>query len=84
MTREEAIKRIKEFGLYHAIEDLPHSMYTVEAFNMAIKSLEAWDKVYVEIADIYCGSYCDNPYTAYQVRETALEIIEKHLKEVEE
>lgn len=32
MTYEEAIKRIKEFGLYHAISDLPHSALTVEAF----------------------------------------------------
>lgn len=41
LTREEAIKRIKEFGLYHAIEDLPNSTKTVEAFNMAIEALKA-------------------------------------------
>lgn len=40
MTYEEAIKRIKEFGLYHAIGDLPHSALTVEAFQMAIEALE--------------------------------------------
>lgn len=39
LTREEAIKRIKEFGLYHAIGDLPNSAKTVEAFNMAIEAL---------------------------------------------
>lgn len=40
MTNKEAIKRIKDFGLYHAIRDLPNSAYTVEAFEMAIKALE--------------------------------------------
>lgn len=40
MTNKEAIKRIKDFALYHAIRDLPNSAYTVEAFEMAIKSLE--------------------------------------------
>ena len=40
MNREEAIKRIRDFGLYHAIEDLPHSTKTVEAFEMAIQALE--------------------------------------------
>ena len=40
MTNKEAIKRIKDFALYHAIRDLPNSAYTVEAFEMAIKALE--------------------------------------------
>lgn len=40
MTREDAIKRIRYFGLYHAISDNPHSTRTVEAFEMAIKALE--------------------------------------------
>ena len=39
MKKEEAIRRIKEFGLYHAIGDLPNSAKTVEAFNMAIEAL---------------------------------------------
>ena len=43
ITREEAIKRIKEFGLYHAIGDLPNSAKTVEAFNMAIEALQTID-----------------------------------------
>lgn len=41
MTREEAIRCIKEFGLYHAIGDLPNSAKTVEAFRMAIEALSA-------------------------------------------
>lgn len=40
MTREEAVRRIREFGLHHAIEDLPYSHYTVQAFKMAIEALE--------------------------------------------
>lgn len=40
MTENEAIKRVKEFGLYHAIGDLPYSTPTVKAFEMAIKALD--------------------------------------------
>lgn len=40
MTENEAIKRVKEFGLHHAIGDLPNSAFTVKAFEMAVKSLE--------------------------------------------
>jgi len=40
ISREEAIRRIREFGLYHAIGDLPHSTHTVESFNMAINDME--------------------------------------------
>lgn len=36
------------------------------------------DKIRTEIADIYCGQYCDNPYTANAIRERALEIIDKY------
>ena len=43
MTNKEAIKRIKDFALYHAIRDLPNSAYTVEAFEMAIRALENQD-----------------------------------------
>lgn len=44
MTNKEAIKRIKDFALYHAIRDLPNSVYTVEAFEMAIRALENQDR----------------------------------------
>ena len=39
MTENEAIKRVEEFGLYHAIGDLPYSTLTVKAFEMAIEAL---------------------------------------------
>lgn len=44
MTPQEAIERIEEFGLHHAIGDLPHSMRTVEAFEMAINALKQQEK----------------------------------------
>lgn len=40
MTENEAIERVKEFGLHHAIGDLPNSMLTVKAFEMAINALK--------------------------------------------
>lgn len=40
MTEKEAIKRVEEFGLHHAIGDLPNSAFTVKAFEMAIAALE--------------------------------------------
>ena len=60
MKKEEAIRRIKEFGLYHAIGDLPNSAKTVEAFNMAIEALseEAKTGEWIEIEN---GEYlCSN------------------------
>lgn len=49
MTNKEAIKRIKDFALYHAIRDLPNSAYTVEAFEMAIRALENQDRGVVSV-----------------------------------
>lgn len=40
MTENEAIKRVEEFGLHHAIGDLPNSALTVKAFEMAIEALK--------------------------------------------
>lgn len=40
MTENEAIKRVEEFGLHHAIGDLPYSTLTVKAFEMAIVALK--------------------------------------------
>ncbi len=37
---KRAIARIRDFGLHHAIKDLPHSTYTVEAFELAIECME--------------------------------------------
>ena len=60
MKKEEAIRRIKEFGLYHAIGDLPNSAKTVEAFNMAIEALSEESKT-GEWIEIENGEYlCSN------------------------
>lgn len=40
ITIQEAIKRIDEFAIHHAIKDLPNSAYTVESFDMAIEALQ--------------------------------------------
>lgn len=66
MTPQEAIKRIEEFGLHHAIRDLPHSAYTVEAFKMAVEALSAqpeqrtgkWIKMSDADGVYYCCSEC--------------------------
>lgn len=39
MTENETIKRVEEFGLHHAIGDLPNSALTVKSFEMAIEAL---------------------------------------------
>lgn len=45
MTVGEAIKRINEFALHHAIQELPNSARTVEAFGMAVDALEIVSKI---------------------------------------
>ena len=52
MTPQEAIKRIEEFGLHHAIGDLPYSAHTVEAFEMAISALEKQDVSEINVGDM--------------------------------
>ena len=62
-----------------------HVMMT-EALTMAIQALSKesiLDKIRTEIADIYGGQYCENPMTANEVREQALDIIDKYGAEVE-
>lgn len=68
MTYEEAIKKIKQFGLYHAIEDLPNSVFTVQAFNMAIEALEkqiSKNPIFIEQKELFN----DDPF-----RTTTVEI----------
>jgi hypothetical protein len=87
MTREECISNLK-FS-----KCTPHKKATV---TMAIKSLEAWDKVIEEIEESkesVVGRYDVNtpewerPYAKTMRnngRKEALQIIKKHLGEVEE
>jgi len=84
MTREEAIKEIKGFYDECGNDDEIELIYK-NAFAMAIQSLKAWEKVKEEI---------DNNITVISTNDTyedgvkvglirALDIIDKHLKEVE-
>lgn len=55
---------------------------TFEANKMAIASLETWNKIKQEINDLFSKPACYMPnYDAYKM---FLEIIDKHLQEVEE
>ncbi len=61
------------------VENMPEIK---EAVRMAIASLEAWEKVQQEINDLFSKPACYIPnYDAYKM---FLEIIDKHIKEVEE
>lgn len=60
MTVGEAIRRIKEFALHHAVQELPNSARTVEAFGMAITALEVVSKI------VTCGE-CQH-HIAYRCR----------------
>ena len=54
----------------------------IQAERMAIKSLEAWEKVKQEINDLFSKPACYIPnYDAYKM---FLEIIDRHLQEVGE
>lgn len=81
MTREEAKKRLEAFRDYlcagNPIWDVDECR---EAFNTAIRSLEAWEKVKNDLND-------DFPEQTKGFRygiDYAMVIIDKHLKEVEE
>ena len=73
MTREEAIKQLEDLdNCYNQLSDNDR-----EAKNMAIKALEAWDKV---IKEINKKSKIGGVIYTQDVRE----IINKYLGEVEE
>ena len=78
MTGEEAKKEIIDMA--NALQLIPNTPKG-KAVSMALKALEqesVLDKIRAEIADIYCGQYCESPLTADAVREMALEIIDKY------
>lgn len=56
MNNKQAIRKIRDFGLYHAINDLPYSILTVEAFKMAITALEN-EPVHCSECKYYQGVY---------------------------
>ena len=83
MTVEQAIKELKKYSI-------PCGKY-VEAYNMAIKSLEACDEVkkissrriIKNYTENYDKSACDIYLSGFKDGlESALDIIEEHLKEL--
>jgi hypothetical protein len=82
MNREEAIKIISNYEIngcgycHQGDEEIP------QAFEVAIRSLEAWDKVIEDIeSDWQLKEYPSQPFSC-GLRQ-ALEIINKYLGEVE-
>lgn len=73
MTNEEAVKQLIEMG--NALQIIPTTSKG-KALLQAIKSLKAWDKVKDDIRQMYFTK----PIT---VRNEVLDIINKHLEEVE-
>ena len=77
MTREEAIDYlydIKTDAIYRILSE------EKDAIDMAVRSLQAWDKVIEEIDDIDVLLFDDR----YEVKEECKYIIKKYLKEVED
>lgn len=85
MTKEEmqsSIERLSELrSKYNCFDEKEKPFYY--ALTLGIKGIivleqeSILDKIRAEISDIYCGQYCENPLTADEVREMALEIIDK-------
>lgn len=87
MTIECAIKELKEdidlyIPLHGTIDDVDRELpdgRLITALEVAIASLEAWEKVRQEINDLFEKPACYIPnYDAYKM---FLEIIDKHLRE---
>lgn len=86
MTIEDLKKHcIKTIKMSEAIKSIPNVRVTdnrsLQEHKMVLKLIEAWEKVKEEINNIDCP-YSSNPYKASKVKEEALRIIDKHLKEV--
>lgn len=80
MTREEAIKILGEQKNSFLDEWVDYGR-VAEAYDMAIRSLEAWDNLVKEMEEeIY--HYDAMPDIWYGISES-FDIIKKHLKEVE-
>lgn len=70
-------------GMWSADTSLVKAYQTmIDTMDMAIASLETWNKIKQEINDLFSKPACYMPnYDAYKM---FLEIIDKHLQEVEE
>lgn len=75
MTKEEVIKELENMKKFN------YTLAPLEVFDMAIRSLEAWDSLEKEMEEeIY--SYDAFPDIWYGISE-AYDIIKKYLKEVQ-
>ena len=54
-----------------------NDMYYVKR-NPELIDRKVIEDIKADIENIYCGQYCEHIYTADEVRELALEIIDKH------
>lgn len=77
MTREEAIKKLREQQNEFNEHCIDYAGIN-EAYNMAIKSLEAWDKVEADILGL--DGYYDDAF--WEGIYAVSKIIGKHLAEV--
>lgn len=79
MTNEEAIYFLKKGSLSDS--EVEAERFN-EAYNMAIKSLEAWEKVREEIKSLSNSVYNATEFNKSRGLDIALEIINEHLSEV--
>ena len=79
MTREEAIKKLKEQQNEFNEHCIDYAGIN-EAYNMAIRSLEAWEEVKQDLYKFASDSFDAECAECYRI---GLCCIEGHLKEVE-
>lgn len=79
MTNEQAIEHLRGWLKEHyALDETDR-----EVLRMAIRSLEAWQEVRGEINELIDWHFTHNQEAVAQMFSEALEIVDKHLKEVE-
>ena len=92
MTREEAIEYNKNLRMYMKISDKYQPCKFLKenhiAFDMAIRSLEAWEKVRKEIKSLkpyFCNMDNEVIFKSGEgIVQECIDIIDKHLSEVSE
>ena len=80
MTREEAIEELKEAIIGCEYVDSEYSdCLKVDVLRIALKSLEAWNKVIKDFCKISMQGKDEDNYMSVAIR-----VVNEHLKEVEE
>lgn len=86
IDRQTVINRIANTCFWLSAGDWIELMDCINSISpISSKQIDAevLDKISAEIANIYCGEYCEK-FSADAVREMALEIIDKYKAESEE